>query len=38
MRPRIIVSLAYLSKFRVSMHYGVVDCSILFWGHCDLDL
>ena len=35
--PRIIVSLAYLSKFRVWMHYGVVDCSVLFWGHCDLD-
>ena len=20
------------------MHYGVVECSIQFWGHCDLDL
>ena len=29
-RPRIIVSLAYLSKFRVWMHYGVVDCSVPF--------
>ena len=37
-RPRIIVSLSYLSKFLVWMHFGVADCSIQFWCHCDLDL
>ena len=37
-RPRIIVSLAYLSKLLVWMHYSVVDCSVLFWGHYDLNL
>ena len=35
-RPRIIVSLSYFSKFLAWMHYGVADCSVQFWGHCDL--
>ena len=35
---RIIVSRAYLRKFPVWMDFGVVDCIILCWGHCDIDL
>ena len=34
----IIVSKVYLRNFRVWVHIGVIECSVLFWGHCDLDL
>ena len=35
---KVIMSQAYLRISRDWMHIGVFDCSVLFWGHCDLAL
>ena len=35
---RIIMSRAYLREFRAWLNFGVVDCRVLFWDHCNLDL